>query len=377
MSIEMQNIARGKKAPVWGIAAALVCGAVATGSTVAHAGGDEGSAVYGESASRASVALMGRPDWQSQAVLNQLKALKPKPIEKLSAAEARRQPSPPQAVKALLMKRGQSTAPEAVGSVQNLTVPGPAGAIPVRVYKPTGNGPFPVIVYLHGGGWVIAGIQGYDASARALTNAADAMVVSVGYRMAPEHKFPAAHEDSYAATQWIMKNAAGWGGDVNRVAIAGESAGGNLAAAVTLMARDRRGLMPIHQLLVYPIANYAFNTQSYRENAKAKPLNRPMMMWFFDKYLRTPRDGNSPYVSILRAPSLSALPPATVILAEIDPLRSEGAAYAHRLQRAGVPTVLKIYPGTTHEFFGMGAVVDKGKQAVNFAASRLKSAFAQ
>lgn len=315
-----------------------------------------------------------RMDPQMKAVINQLIALKPKPIEKLSAAQARKQPGPPQAVKALLQKQGRSTAPEAVGSVTNTTVPGPAGRIPVRVYKPRGTGPFPVIVYFHGGGWVIAGIQGYDASARALTNAAQAIVVSVGYRMAPEHKFPAAHEDSYAATQWVMRNAGAWGGDTRRVAVAGESAGGNLAAAVCLMARDRRGMMPVHQLLVYPIANYAFNTQSYRENATAKPLNRAMMMWFFRQYLRTPADGRNPYVSILRA-NTSNLPPATVVLAEIDPLRSEGAAYAWKLRRSGVPVRYMLYRGVTHEFFGMGAVVDQAKQAVDFAGAGLQKAF--
>jgi acetyl esterase/lipase len=315
-------------------------------------------------------------DRDMKAVIDQLKALKPQSIEKLSPANARVQPGPPQAVKALLQKRGMSTAPEAVGSVQNLTIPGPAGPIPVRVYKPGGNGPFPVISYMHGGGWVIAGIEGYDASCRALTNAANAMVVSIGYRMAPEHKLPAAHEDSYAATQWLMRNAGGWGGDPNRVAVVGESAGGNLATTVCLMARDRGGRMPLHQVLVYPITNYNFNTQSYRENAQAKPLNRPMMRWFFRHALPTPSMGRNPLVSPLRA-NVRGLPPATVVLAEIDPLRSEGAAYAYKLQRAGVPTRLMLYKGVTHEFFGMGAVVPRARQAVNFAAGQLNQAFAR
>ena len=165
-------------------------------------------------------------DPQMKAVLDSLAALHPKPIETLSAAEARKQPGPPDAVKALLKKRGQSIAPLPVSAVQDRTVPGQSGAIPARVYTPEGTGPFPVVIYFHGGGWVIANINAYDASCRALCRDAKAVVVSVGYREAPEHKFPAAHEDSYAATQYIMKNADQFGGDPNRVAVAGESAGG-------------------------------------------------------------------------------------------------------------------------------------------------------
>ncbi len=309
-----------------------------------------------------------KPDPQMKAVLDQLKALGGKPIEKLSAAEARKQPGPPDAVKALLKKRGQSIAPQPVAKVEDRTVPGQGGAIPARVYTPDGAGPFPVVVYIHGGGWVIANINAYDASCRALCNDAKCVVVSVGYRQAPEYKFPAAHEDCYVATQYIMRNADQFGGDPKRVAIAGESAGGNLATAVCLMAKARSGLMPIHQLLVYPITNYAFDTPSYRENANAKPLNRPMMMWFFSKYLRTPADGRSPLVSPLRAPSLGGLPPATVINAQIDPLRSEGKAYADRLRAQGVPVCYRLYPGVTHEFFGMRPVLDKAKAADRDAA---------
>ncbi len=172
------------------------------------------------------------PDPQMKAVLDSLTALHPKPIEKLSAQEARKQPGPPDAVKRLLKKQGKPTDPEAVAKVEDKTVPGPAGPIPVRVYTPDGTGPFPVLVYFHGGGWVIAGLGGYDASYRAMANAAKCVVVAVAYREAPEYKFPAAHEDSYAATQYVMNHADEFGGDPKKVAIAGESAGGNL--------RDRR-----------------------------------------------------------------------------------------------------------------------------------------
>lgn len=330
--------------------------------------------------------MMGKPDPQMKAVLNSLKMLHPKPIEKLTPAQARLQPTPAAAVRNLLKMQGRSTAPEKVASVKDYKVPGPAGQITVRVYKPLNapSGPLPVVVYFHGGGFVIASVSTYDSSCRALANASGAMVASVDYRMAPEHKLPAAHEDSYAATQYIMRNAAAWGGDPNRVAVAGESAGGNLATDMCLMAKMRGGRMPVHQLLVYPVTQYGnFNTQSYRENAKAKPLNRPMMKWFFRYALPAKLKGRAgmtnPLASPLRASTamLRGLPPATFVLAEIDPLRSEGAMYSYRLKEAGVPTRLMLYPGTTHEFFGMGAVVDKAKSAVNFAASGLKSSFAR
>lgn len=317
-----------------------------------------------------------KADPQMKAVLNSLAELHPKPIEKLTPEQARKQPGAADAVKHLLKKRGMSTAPEPVGRVEDRTVPGPAGTIPVRVYTPSGAGPFPVLVYFHGGGWVIASVQAYDASCRALCNAAECVVVSVGYRQAPEHRFPAPHEDCYAATQYVMAHAADFGGRPGQVAVAGESAGGNLAGAVCLMVRSRKGRMPIYQLAVYPIAGYDLNTPSYIQNAKAKPLNKPMMAWFFRYTLRSPRDGRSPLISLDRA-NLRGLPPATVITDEIDPLRSEGKMYADRLRAQGVPVRYRNYTGVTHEFFGMAAVVDKAKQAQAFAAAGLKQAFAR
>ncbi|HEX8237539.1 MAG TPA: alpha/beta hydrolase [Abditibacteriaceae bacterium] len=321
-------------------------------------------------------------DPQMKAVLQQLIALKPRPIEKLTPRQARQQPTPADAVKALLQKQGRSTAPEPVGSVTDRTVPSPAGPVRVRVYRPrntTSTQTLPVLVYFHGGGFVIAGVSTYDASQRALANAANCMVVGVAYRKAPEHKLPAAHEDSYAVTQWLMRNAAQWGGDPNRVAVAGESAGGNLATAVCLMARDRGGRMPIHQLLVYPYVDLTpaqLNTPSAIANATAKPLNRPMLAWFARYALPNQRFARNPLVSPLRTANVRGLPPATIVLAEIDPLLSQGQAYAVKLSRAGVPVRQRLYRGVTHEFFGMGAVVNQAKQAVNFAAASLKSAFA-
>ena len=324
-------------------------------------------------------AALAKANPQMKAVLDQLQAMNPKPIEQLSAEQARKQPSPTQAVMALMKERGMGASPEPVGNVDNRAIPGPngQGTVPVRVYTPKGDGPFPVIVYFHGGGWVIATLDTYDASCRALANMANCVVVSVDYRQAPEHKFPAAHEDSYAAAQWVINNAGQIKGDPARVAVGGESAGGNLAAAVCLMAKDRGGKMPVHQLLVYPIADYAFDTESYRENAEAKPLNKAMMQWFFDKYLSSPSDGQNKYVSIVRAPEqdLRATPPATVITAQIDPLMSEGKAYADKLKAAGVDVAYRHFDGVAHEFFGMGKVVDQANAAQQFAAERLRQAF--
>ena len=321
-----------------------------------------------------SVEAASMPDAQMKAVLDELASFNAPPIEKLSPMNARNSPTVTNAVMGLLAKRGKA-AVEMVGDISHQLIPGPGGDLLARIYKPRGKGPFPVLVYFHGGGWVIATIDTYDSSCRALANAANCMVVSVAYRQAPENKFPAAAEDAYAATQWVMSNAAQLNGDPKRVAVGGESAGGNLAAVTCLMARDKKGLMPVHQMLIYPVTNYAFDTPSYQENANAKPLNRAMMMWFWNHYLKSAADGSNPYASPLRAENFRNLPPATVITAEIDPLRSEGQAYAQQLQKAGVSVKATNYNGVTHEFFGAGAVVDKAKQAVREAATGLRSGF--
>lgn len=316
------------------------------------------------------------PNEDMQAVLNELMAFEAPPIAEVSPRIARELPTPADAVVALLASRGESTAPEPVADIAHRLVPGPEEAILVRVYTPEGEGPFPVVVYIHGGGWVIASLDTYDASARALTNAAGAVVVSVAYRQSPEHPFPAPVEDVYAVSQWVMQNAAELNGDPARVAIAGESAGGNMATVVCMMARDRGGLMPIYQVLVYPVAQLVdFETPSYQENAEAMPLNRAMMMWFASHYVPNEADRNNPYVSPLLAEDLSGLPPATIITAQIDPLRSEGEDYANRLSEAGVAVVYQNFDGVAHEFFGMTAVLEESRQAVALAAEGLRTAF--
>jgi acetyl esterase/lipase len=309
-----------------------------------------------------------------QAVLDQLAALGGKPIETLTAVEARKQPTPADAVKALLKKEGKSAAPQPVGKVESRMIGGAAGQIPAKVYWPAGGGPFPVVVYFHGGGWVIADANVYDATPRALVNLAHCMVVSVNYRRGPEHKFPAAHDDANAAYEWVLKNAASIHGDASKVAVAGESAGGNLAITVAMNARDKNMQLPVYIVSVYPVAGGDTSTPSYQENANAKPLNKAMMEWFFKNYLRSDADRNDPRIDLVHA-DLKGLPPTTVITDQIDPLRSEGQMLADRLRDAGVRVDARTYDGVTHEFFGMGAVVAKAKAAEQQAADGLKKGF--
>lgn len=314
------------------------------------------------------------PDPQMEAVLDAFAAFNAPAPNTVPVETARRGPTPADAVKTVLIAQGKDPAPQAVGTVRDLMIPGPAGDIEARCYVPEGQGPFPVLVYFHGGGWVIADLDTYDSSARALSVAAGCIVVSSHYRQAPEHPYPAAHEDAVAATRWVMHHAAELGGDPDRVAIAGESAGGNLATTTCLEFVQQGWPTPIHQLLVYPVVDAAFDTPSYVEHAQAKPLNRDMMMWFWDNYVPDTSMRREWHASPLHA-DLAGLPPATIVLAEIDPLRSEGEAYADRLRDAGVDVRLQRFDGVTHEFFGMGAALDKAKDAVEFAAARLRDRF--
>lgn len=314
-----------------------------------------------------------KADAPMQKVLDALGSLGGKPIESLTPEEARKQPTPADAVKKVLTQTGKSTAPDASITKKTLSIAGPVGNFPIHVFTPPGSGPFPVLVYYHGGGFIIADTAVYEASPRALAKMAKAVVVSVDYHRAPEHKFPAAPNDAYAAYQWVLAHTKEINGDAARVAVAGESAGGNLATVVSMMARDKKIAMPVHQLLVYPVVNDDMTSQSYKQNADAKPLNKPMMEWFFKHYGGDP---TNPYALPMKAASLAGLPPATVIAAQIDPLLSEGKAYADRLKKDGVKVTYKEYKGVTHEFFGMGAVVPKAKEAEQFAANALQAAFA-
>jgi acetyl esterase len=307
-------------------------------------------------------------DPQAKAFLDQLAAAGAPPLHTLSVEGAR------QAIMELFAtKRG----PEPAGKVEDRLIPGPAGQIPVRIYTPQGRGPFPVLVYFHGGGWVIGNLETHDPTCRALTSAASCMVVSVDYRLAPEHKFPAGPEDCYAATRWVADQAATINGDPAHIAVGGDSAGGNLAAVVSLIARDRYAPSLVYQLLIYPVTDHAFDTASYRENADDYLLTKDAMMWFWNHYLRNEADGQNPYASPLRAQNLRGLPPALVITAEFDPLRDEGEAYAARLREAGVPVGCSRYHGMIHGFFSLPEVMDRAKKAMEEAAAGLRSAFAR
>ncbi len=324
----------------------------------------------------AQVAESAKPNAQMQSVLDKLATLGGKPITSLTPEEARKQPSPADAVMAILKEQGK-VAPEKVRKVEDVTIELSSGNLKGRIYQPEGDGPFPMILYIHGGGWVIADLDTYDSSPRTLANRTGAVVVSMHYRQAPEHKFPAAHEDAYGAYQWVLKNGHHWGGNTKNVAVVGESAGGNLAAAVCIMAQAEGIQAPVHQVLIYPIADTKMDTPSYIENASAKPLNAAMMKWFADHTFSKKEDASDPKVALLQAKTLKGLPSATIITAQIDPLRSEGEALANKLTRDGVAVNYKNYDGVTHEFFGMGSVVDEARDANAFVSSNLKAAFAK
>ncbi|HLA80190.1 MAG TPA: alpha/beta hydrolase [Thermoleophilia bacterium] len=257
---------------------------------------------------------------------------------------------------------------EPVARMEDLAVPGQAGDIAVRAYTPAGEGPFPILVYFHGGGFVFGGLDSSDAECRGIANSAECVVVSVDYRLAPENKFPAAAEDCYSATSWVAENNARLGGDGLPVAVGGMSAGGNLAAAVSLMARDRGGPSLTCQILNVPVLDNNFDTESYRLNGEGYALTRADSEWFWQQYMSTPDDWANPYAAPLRAPDLSGLPPALVQTMQYDILRDEGRAYAERLRAAGVSVSYKHYEGMLH--------MVQGPKALSDIASYLKQAFA-
>lgn len=305
---------------------------------------------------------------QAKAFLDQAVAAGAPPLNSLPVAEAR------QALKSLFVPEQK----EAISKIEDRQIPGPSGhKIPVRIYTPAGTAPFPLLVFFHGGGWVLGDIESHDGTSRELANKASCIVISVDYRLAPEHKFPAAPEDCYAATKWVALNAASFGGDPTRIAVGGDSAGGNLAAAVAQMAADRGAPGLVHQLLIYPVTNYAFDTPSYRANGEGYLLTQELMQWFWKQYLATDEDGKNAYASPIQARELRRVAPAFVITAEFDPLRDEGEAYAARLKEAGVPVEAKRYDGAIHGFFNLGHIMDQGKQVMADAVVRLKTAFAK
>ena len=281
----------------------------------------------------------------------------------------------PQAAREQMARRtaGGDTVP--VARVEDRKVAGPNGDIPIRIYTPNGNGPFGVLVYFHGGGWVVGSIEMTDQPCRMITNESGCVTVSVDYRLAPEHKFPAGPEDCYAATMWVAENASAIGCDTKRIAVGGTSAGGTLAAATALMARDRGAPKIFYQLLVYPATQRELNTPSQKQFAEdGYILSRADMEWFWGHYLASDADARNPYACPARAETLAGLPQAQVITAEYDPLRDEGEAFAARLHEEGVATVLKRYYGVTHGFFGMPSFLEKSRRAIAEASAALRSA---
>ena len=319
------------------------------------------------------------PTAAMQTVLDELQALGAKPLETLTPEQARAQPSPADATAAAAPLLGRDALPESVGDVQNRSFAGPAGPVAIRIYWPKDATPtdagLPVVLYIHGGGWVIADLDVYDASPRAIANAAGAIVVSTHYRQGPEDRFPAAHEDTFAAYRWLLDNTASFGGDATRIALVGESAGGNMAANIAIRARDERLQAPLHQVLVYPVANNDMESPSYRENATAKPLGKAAMQWFVQHAFHSPEQAADVRIALVKQADLADLPPTTILLAQIDPLRSEGELFAQKLRDAGNDVIVRQWKGVTHEFFGMGAVLPEAKEAQQLAGQRLSEAF--
>ena len=288
----------------------------------------------------------------------------------------------PEEARAMQMAQPRLPGPE-VASVEDAIAPGPHGDVPVRVYVPAGaplpqgrrEPGLPVTMWFHGGGWVVGNIATNDATCRELANRSGSIVVSVDYRLAPEHPFPVPFDDCYAATCWAAGAAASLGGDASRLAVAGASAGGNLAAAVALAARDRGAPALAHQSLIYPVTDRDFGRASYRENGDGYGLDLDTMEYFWNCYATSEEDTSNPYACPAAAEDLSGLPPAYVLTAEFDPLRDEGEEYGERLRAEGVPATVTRYDGMIHGFFNAGVPFDRTWDAIAEAAGELRKAF--
>jgi acetyl esterase len=301
---------------------------------------------------------------EAQQLLAALDAAGLPPFEHMSVPQAR------EAAKGFIDLQGE---PEQI-AVEDRKIPGPAGDVPVRVYTPAGDGLKPVIVYFHGGGWVIGDLDVCDNPVRRIANRTGAVVVSVDYRLAPEHVYPAAFDDSYAATAWVAEHAAELGGDPERIATCGDSAGANLAAAVAIAARDRHGPRLAAQLLIYPVTDFDFTTESYKQNGEGYLLTKGSMQWFWAHYLGAQELGKDAFACPARADNLVGLPPAFVATAEFDPLRDEGEAYAANLRTAGVDVTAKRYDGMLHGFAWTLGATPSGAVLIDDLATAFRAA---
>ena len=306
-------------------------------------------------------------DPQIEALLEAFKDAGAQPFETMTPAECRI---------AVLGFKGLGGQPEDVASIEHRFIQGPTADLPVRIYRPAlgGVGLMPGLVYFHGGGWVTANIEVCDSFSRALANRTGCVVIAVNYQKAPEHKFPVPMDDCYAATQWVFNNASELGLDIGRIGIIGDSAGGNLAAAVTLRARDENGPKLAYQVLIYPAIQYGWDTPSALSNAEGYLLQRASMEYFWNHYVSSPTDGLNPYCSPLTAKDHSGLPPAFIISAEFDPFSDDGRNYADKLMACGVPVKFRLYPGTIHGFVWMSGVLDQSKALLEDIGREVKSA---
>lgn len=339
------------------------------------------SPAYAQPAAPSPTAMTATKAAQADAdmaeVLTVLAGLGGKPIESLEPSEARKQPTPTDAVMKIIKDKKLNVEPHAGLKVSNQRF-ADMGNLRLRWYVPenaTKESNLPIVVYFRGGGWVIADLDVYDATPAALAKKTGAAVVSVDYPMGPENKFPAAHNEAVEAYKYVLKNAQGWGYDASKIALVGESAGGNLAINTAIAARDQNLTKPVAIVSVYPVATTSMDTPSKKEHAAAKPLNTPMMAWFVQHATNGTTDVQDPRLNLVAA-DLKGLPPTTVINAEIDPLKSDGDLIVAKLKEAGVQTTHQLYTGVTHEFFGMDAVVAKANEAQNLAVAQIKQGFA-
>jgi acetyl esterase len=304
---------------------------------------------------------------QVRKFIAQQAALRLKPIEQCTPAEFRQM---------MLVGLAAPSESEPIAIVEGRAADGPAGPVPIRIYRPVATTGLPALIYIHGGGWVGGNLETHDGLCRAIANSAGCAIVAVDYRLAPEHKYPAAAEDAYAATRWVQKHAAALSIDGRRIAVGGDSAGGNLAASVALMARDRGRPALCLQVLIYPIINYDLTTESYGRFADGYLLTRAAMQWFWQQYLPNEKDAKQLYVAPIQAKDLSGLAPALVLTAEFDVLRDEGESYAERMKAAGVPAEQTRYNGMIHGFVPRLKLFDSARIAVEQIATALKRVFA-
>jgi acetyl esterase len=320
-----------------------------------------------------ALSAVSTPDADTQKIFNALVKLKAKSIDKLSPYEAKRQPTLEDAVQ---LVEANLKKPFSLERIEDRKMNVFMGKIDIRILVPIKGKNLPILVYYHPGGFVLGSINKYDGSAKLLAHESKAIVVSINYRKAPENKFPTAHHDAYDAYKWVLANAKSFGGDPNRIAVMGEGAGANLAINVAIKARDEKIQSPVHEVLFYPIVSTKMDSESYKQYANAKPLNKAIMAWFFDKYRLAPSDLLDHRLNLLKM-DLKGLNPVTLVTAEIDPLKSEGVELFKALKRKNVAVSYKHFDELTHEFLGMYPVVRRASDALDLVKADLALAFAK